>query len=99
MKYFVTFVLLLTIGAGCKPKVLSGAALQNKLVQTMDEYLNKTPHAGVAFTIKDVVYYAEKEKKLYICQFHVAMHYTNKDTTGIMQATITNDFKEVIRTQ
>ena len=55
MKYFITFVLLLTLGTGCKPKVLSGTALQNKLIETMDDYLHKTLHPGVTFTIKDVV--------------------------------------------
>lgn len=87
------------MGAGCKPKVLSGAALQNKLVETMDDYLHKTLQPGVQFKINDIVYYPEKTKQMYICQFHVNMHYRNKDTTGIVGANISNDFKTVVRTQ
>src|SRR5450432_3139126 len=99
MKYFFTYIQLFTLGAGCKPKVLSGTALQNKLIETMDDYLHKTLQPGVAFTIKDVIYYPEEMKKSYTCQFHVNMHFANRDTTGTVTATISNDFKEVTRTQ
>ncbi len=99
MKYFFTFILLLTLGTGCKPKVLSGAALQNKLIEVMNDYLHKTLESGVEFTIKDVSYYPQVEEKNYLCQFHVNMHFMNKDTTGIVSATISNDFKKVERTQ
>ena len=99
MKYFFTFIVLLAIGAGCKPKEISGAALENKLIETMNDYLHKTLQPGVEFTIKDVIYYPEKTKKLYICRFHVNMHFSNKDTTGIVAATISNDFSKVVRTQ
>ncbi len=97
MKYFFTFILLLTLGSGCKPKVLSGVELQNKLIATMDDYLHKTLQPGVTFTIKDVIYYPQQDKKNYICQFHVDMHFKSKDTTGIVAATISNDFNKVIR--
>jgi hypothetical protein len=99
MRYFFTFILLLFLGTGCKPKILSGTALQNKLIETMDDYLHKTLQPGVQFTIKDVIYYPEETEKKYICQFHVDMHFNNKDTTGIVAATISNDFKKVSRTQ
>jgi hypothetical protein len=98
MRYFFTYVLLFALGAGCKPKVLSGTALDNKLIETMNDYLQKTLQPGVTFEIKDVIHYTEKESKMYDCQFHVNMHYKNKDTTGIVEATITNDFKKVSRT-
>lgn len=99
MRHFFTFVLLFALGAGCKPKVLSGTALDNKLIETMNDYLHKTLQPGVKFEIKDVIYYPETELKMYDCQFHVDMHYKNKDTTGVMEATITNDFKKVSRTR
>ena len=99
MRYFFTFILLLALGSGCKPKVLSGTALQNKLVETMNDYLHKTLQPGVEFTIKDVIYYPEETKKDYICQFHVNMHFKNKDTTGIVAAVISNDFLKVERQQ
>ena len=98
MRHFFTCILLFALGAGCKPKVLSGRELDNKLIETMDDYLNKTLQPGVTFEIKDVIYYPEVNSKMYDCQFHVNMHYNNKDTTGIVEATITNDFKKVSRT-
>ncbi|HEY5462700.1 MAG TPA: hypothetical protein VIJ95_05535 [Hanamia sp.] len=99
MKYFFTFILLLFLGIGCKPKVLSGKELHDKLVETMDDYLQKNLKPGISFTIKELVYYPEVNKKLYDCKFYVYMHSNTVDTTGIMFATITNDFKEVVRTQ
>jgi hypothetical protein len=99
MKYFFTYILFFALGAGCKPKVLSGAELQNKLIETMSGYLHKTLRPGIEFTIKDVIYYPVAAKNFYICQFHVNMHFSNKDTTGIMEASITNDFSKVVRTQ
>ncbi len=99
MKYFFSLILLLTIVAGCKPKELSGVALQNKLIETMSDYLHKTLKPGVEITVKDVNYFTDVAKKSYICQFNVKMHYLNKDTTGVMVATITNDFNQVTRTQ
>jgi hypothetical protein len=99
MKFFFTFILILAVDSGCKPKVLSGAALQTKLIEVMDYYLHKTLQPGVEFTIKDVSYYPDVEKKNYVCEFHVNMHFMNKDTTGIVAATISNDFKRVDRTQ
>lgn len=98
MKYFFSFILLLAVGGGCKPRILSGAELENKLKETMKNYLDTTLEAGVTFTIKDVIYYPEKKKKLYLCQFHVNVHYKT-DTTGTMAATISNDFSKVERTQ
>ena len=99
MKYLFTLVFLLILGAGCKQKILSGKELENKLKETMTDYLHKTLEPGAAFTIKDVSYYPEKEKKLYICEFNVDLHTNKSDTTGIMIATISNDFKEVHRTR
>ncbi len=99
MKHFFIAALLLTFGAGCKPKELSGVALQKQLIKTMGDYLHKTLRPGVQFTIKDVTYYPEKKEKDYICQFHVEMQFNKKDTTGIVAATISNDFKKVFRIQ
>lgn len=92
-------MLFLLFTAGCKPKELSGTALENKLIETIDNHLKETLQPGVKFTVKDVVYYTEKDKKDYLCQFHVDMHYQDKDTTGIVVATISNDFKKVQRKQ
>jgi hypothetical protein len=99
MKYFFSFILLLTIGTACKQKVLSGQELEDKLKETMTEHLHKTLPPGTVFMIKDIAYYPEKLKKVYICTFNVEVHTGNKDTTGTMTAFISNDFKKVDRTQ
>jgi hypothetical protein len=99
MRHFFTFVLLFAFAAGCKPRVLSGTELDKKLIETMSDYLHKTLEPGVKFEIKDVIYYPEVNSKMYDCQFHVNMHYKDKDTTGIVEATITNDFKKISRTR
>ena len=99
MKHIFTFILLLALGMGCKPKVISGVELQNKLKETIDEYLHKTLQPGTIVVVKDVIYYPERMKRVYICQFHVNMRFGNGDTTGVVEATISNDFSKVIRTR
>jgi hypothetical protein len=99
MKFLLTLLLFFVIAAGCKQKVLSGTALENKLKETMTDYLHKTLKPGVQFTVQDVNYFPEPTEKAFVCQFHVQMKYENKDTTGLMIATISNDFSKVARTQ
>ena len=99
MKYFLACIILLALGAGCKPKILSGVELENKLKETMKDYLDTTLRPGVTATVKDVTFYTEKDKKRYLCRFHVSMHFGNKDTTGTVAAIITNDFTKVEREQ
>jgi hypothetical protein len=99
MKQIVAFIFLLALAVGCKPKVLTGKDLENKLKETMSNYLDTTSRPGTKFTVKDVLYYPEAEKEDYICHFNVDMHYPNGDTSGIVIATITNDFKTVKRKQ
>lgn len=100
MKYLLTAVLCVSMLVSCKQKILSGKELENKLIETMSDHLHQTLKPGTEFTIKDIIYYPEKEKKLYICQFHVEVRAPgSKDTTGVMRALISNDFKNVSRTQ
>jgi hypothetical protein len=97
MKYFFSLILLLGLGQGCKQKVLSGTELDNKLIKTMQNYLDKEAKPGVEYSVKDVNFYADKEKKQYICEFHVNMRTDKTDTTGVMTANIPNDFSKVER--
>jgi hypothetical protein len=97
MKYIFILVLLFAIGTGCKQKVLSGPELQNKLIETMQEYLNNETKPGAEFKVKDVNYYPEKATKSYDCEFRVNMRMNGKDTVGTMTASISNDFKKVER--
>lgn len=99
MKHFIAFIFILFLSAGCKPKVLSGNALNKKLKETMSIYLHKTLEPGVEFKIRDVIYFTDSANKIYLCHFNVSTHFKNKDTTGLMIATISNDFKNIVRTQ
>lgn len=99
MKYIFSFLFLFVMMASCKPKILSGKDLDNKLIETMDDYLHKTLQPGVTVNIKSVSYFPQVAEKNYVCQFNVDMHFKNKDTSGIVIATISNDFTKVSRTQ
>ena len=99
MKYFYSLILFLALAIACKQKILSGKELDDKLKETMAEYLHKTLQPGTEITIKDIIYYADPIKKHYICTFNVELHTATKDTTGEMKATIPNDFSKVIRIQ
>jgi hypothetical protein len=97
MRCLLSLAFLLTIAAGCKQKILSGPELEKKLIETMQDYLDKTAKPGVSFKVKDVVYFTDSLKKQYNCEFHVQMHQGNTDTVGVMTADIPNNFKEVKR--
>ncbi len=99
MKHFFTFIIVLAVIAGCKQKLLSGADLENKLKETMKNYLDTTLQPGIKVTVKDLTYYPEVSKKVYICQFHVKMQSATHDTTGSVIAIISNDFTKVDRRQ
>jgi hypothetical protein len=99
MKQIFTFICLLALAVGCKPKILTGKDLENKLKETVSNYLDTTSRPGAKFIVKDVLYYTEAEKKDYICHFNVDMHYPTGDTSGVVVATISNDFKTVKRKQ
>jgi hypothetical protein len=101
MRYFVLLIFLIVIIPGCKQKILKGADLENKLVETMQQYLEKQAKPGVHFQVKNVIYFPEAEKKFYRCEFQVAMHTDNNnaDTIGMMAANISNDFTKVDRKQ
>ncbi|NCI47124.1 hypothetical protein [Sediminibacterium soli] len=93
---FVTLLLLLTLFA-CN-KALKPEEIEQKLKESMSEYLNHSPEnnaAGTSFVVKDVTYYPARE--FYECEFTVEMKRGNTDTTGIMKAKVSPDFSKVIR--
>lgn len=101
MKYIIILFCSLALFLGCRQKVLSGAELENKLIKTMQNYLDKNAKPGVKYAVKDVNFYADKDKKIYNCEFHVEMSTEKEkiDTTGVMKANIPNDFSKVERLQ
>ncbi len=101
MRPFFALIILLTIATACKQKVISGAELEKKLIQTMQDHLKKTGKKDAVYKVQDVTFFADKERRLYICEFHVNVKASDShlDTTGIMKADIPNDFSEVMRKQ
>lgn len=97
MKFLFSVIFLLAFGAGCKQKILSGTDLENKLISTMQNYLDKNARPGVVYKVKDINFYTDKKKKEYNCEFHVNMKVAKTDTIGIMAANISNDFNKVER--
>src|SRR4029078_666846 len=101
MRFFFTSIALLMIATACKQKVISGAELEKKLIKTMQNYLDKTGKSDAVYKVEDVTFFADREKKLYNCEFHVNVKASDVklDTTGIMRADIPNDFSKVLRKQ
>ena len=100
MRFFFTFIMLFTIVA-CKQRVMTQAELENKLIKTMEDYLKETGKPDAVYKVKDVIFFADTERKLYNCEFHVNVKASDVklDTTGIMRADIPNDFSKVMRKQ
>jgi len=95
------FIILLTLTTACKQKIISGPELEKRLIKTMQDHLDKTGKKDAVYKVEDVTFFADKEKKLYNCEFHVNVKAgdVHLDTTGIMKADIPNDFSEVLRKQ
>ncbi|HVX28505.1 MAG TPA: hypothetical protein VHB70_19305, partial [Parafilimonas sp.] len=55
--------------------------------------------SNVTYHVQDVTYFNDNLKKRYVCEFKVHLHVKAKsfDTTGIMKAYISKDFKTIKR--
>lgn len=101
MRSTIALIVLLTTATACKQKVISGVELENKLIKTMQDYLDKSGRKDAVYKVEDVTFFADKEKKLYNCEFRVNVKAAEVklDTTGVMKADIPNDFSKVMRKQ
>jgi len=99
MRNAISIFLLATAFVGCKPRILSGKDLEDKLKSTMKNYLDTAMAPGTQVNIQNLYYFTDTRRKRYICNFTVHVHNSKLDTTGIMVATIPNDFSKVDRTQ
>ncbi|MEP6844998.1 MAG: hypothetical protein ABI861_03315 [Panacibacter sp.] len=99
MKRFYLFFLLMITACNKNP---SADDIQAELKSAMLKYIYEYVHndsVKVKYRIDQPVIYYE-EKTFYNCQFTVRMIVKDKlDTTGIMRATISKDFKDVKRFQ
>ena len=97
MKYLFGLAIMLVVVTGCRERQLSYEEVEKKLMKSMNEYLNKQREGKAEFTVKEVIFFAEKNR--YLCEFKVNMKTAALDTIGIMKANISKDFKEVERTR
>jgi hypothetical protein len=97
MKYLFSLAIMLVVATGCRERQLSYEEVEKKLMKTMNEYLNKQREGQAEFTVKEVIFFAEKSR--YLCEFKVKMKTASVDTIGTMKANISKDFKAVERTQ
>lgn len=92
--YVLIFVLII---ASCKAKD-PNTEVRNDLKNTMQKFLYNSINndsSNVKYQVKDVIYFEDKDK--YICEFTVHLRAKLFDTTGIMKAFISKDFKTVKR--
>ncbi|HLI93287.1 MAG TPA: hypothetical protein VKU83_06750, partial [Puia sp.] len=85
---------------GCR-RTIPKVNVPLELKKAMLSYLKKQPNydsTRVRFEVRDVYYYADTN--LYRCEFkvHMVVPSRNVDTTGMMDGTVSKDFKTVHRT-
>ena len=78
----------------------SGFEIQNDLKTAMQTYLYNgvnNDSSNVKYHVEKVDYFDDNYKNTYICEFTVHLKTKLFDTTGIMKAYISKDFKKVKR--
>lgn len=98
MKAHLFFLLLIVCALACKAKN-STPNVEDDLKNAMQTYLYNAVNndsSNVKYRVEKVIYYNDKDK--YICEFTVNLKAKLFDTTGIMKANISKDFKTVNRT-
>lgn len=93
------FLLFTLIAFACKAKDTS-ENMDNNLKDAMRTYLYSTvdnDSSNVKYNVEKVIYFDDKIKDKYICEFTVHIKAKLFDTTGIMKANISKDLKKVDR--
>jgi hypothetical protein len=99
MKFRIVVLLLTVFVFACKAKD-PALEIQNNLKSSMQTYLYNVINndsSNVKYHVETVNYYDDNYKKQYVCEFTVRMKTKLFDTTGIMKAYISRDFKKVER--
>jgi len=97
MRFLFFAIMVFALLFSCKPKS-SPAGTENTLKSTMQMYLYNeinNDSSNAKYRVLDVTYYEDKDK--YICEFKVNLKAKLFDTTGMMKANISKDFKKVTR--
>ncbi len=99
MRLRVFFLLLPIFVFACKAKD-PRPEIEKNLKVAMQNYLYNSINndsSNVKYHVESVVYFDDEKKGLYTCDFTVNMKTKLFDTTGVMQATVSKDFKTVSR--
>jgi hypothetical protein len=64
MRSFFTFIILLVVVTACKQKVITGVDLENKLIKTMQDDLDKTGKKDAVYKVEDVTF-TQKRRENY----------------------------------
>jgi hypothetical protein len=99
MRHRIPGLLLVVFAFSCVMKN-SPPDLEKNLKTAMQTYLYSTVNndsSNVKYHVQNVVYYDDPKLNAYICDFTVYMKTKLFDTTGIMHATVSKDFKTVKR--
>ncbi len=93
-KIAVLILLTVAVLTGC---VAKGDAIKKQLIRSMEENLNKTAERSThaSFEVLDVNYFDDKVS--YQCEFKVRMKEDGRDTTGVMAAQVSRDYREIKR--
>ncbi len=96
MLFRSALIFLIAILFSCKAKDTSPGDLSNELKETIQASLYKSVNndsSKVKYHVEDVNYFEEADK--YICEFNVHVQTKLRDTTGIMKAEVSKDFKTI----
>ena len=100
MRFQASIVLVTLLSAACVVKD-PRPQLEENLRTAMQTYLYSEVHndsSQVKYRVESVIYYDDPRSDTYICDFTVNMKTHLSDTTGVMHATVSKDFKTVKRT-
>lgn len=98
MRSRVFAILFFALALSCRAKHATPAEIENDLKSAMQSYLYSTINndsSNIKYRVQDVTYFEDKDK--YICEFKVNLKEKLFDTTGIMKANISKDFKKIDR--
>ena len=94
------FIFLLCVFAFACVMKDSRPELEKNLKTAMQSFLYNTINndsSNVKYHVEGVIYYDDPRTNTYICDFTVNMKTKLYDTTGVMHATVSKDFKTVKR--
>lgn len=98
MIYFRALLIFFVVAVSCKGKTKSSPVTEDRLKSTMQAYFYNpinNDSANAKYHVLSVNYHEEENE--YVCKFKVNLKGKLFDTTGVMTANISKDFKRIER--